>query len=67
MSPNDTLRLLRIKNRTSKAEAAFKLGCSINEINDLEREGFPVTADVFLKLISIYSSSMSEIIEMNKI
>jgi transcriptional regulator with XRE-family HTH domain len=66
MSPNSTLRLLRINNKISQAEAAFKLGCGFMEINNIESEGYPVTGDIFLKLLSIYSTRIEDVIDMNE-
>lgn len=66
MSPNTTLKLLRLKNKISKAEVAYKLGCNVMEITNIENDGYPVTGDTFLRLLSIYSTKIEDIIDKNE-
>ena len=65
MSPNKILKLLRIQRKISKAEVAFKVGCTIEDINEIENEGTPIMGDQFLKLLQIYNTSIHEIINLN--
>lgn len=65
MSPNRTIKRIRINNNISQAEVAYKLGCSIAEINEIETEGFLITGELFLQLLSIYSTSIDDIIKGN--
>lgn len=62
MSTNSILKELRLKNQISKTEVAFKIGCSIKDINNIETKGYPITGELFLKLLSIYSTKIEEVI-----
>lgn len=67
MSPNRTIKRIRINNNISQAEVAYKLGCSIAEINEIETEGSLITGELFLQLLSIYSTGIDDIIKGNSI
>lgn len=64
MSTNSILKGLRQKKHISKTEVAFKIGCSIMDINNIETEGYPITGELFLRLLSIYSTKIEEVIFM---
>ncbi len=66
MSPNTTLKLLRLKKKISKAEVAYKLGCNVIDITNIENDGYPITGDIFLRLLSIYSTKIEDIIDKNE-
>jgi len=59
------MKLLRIQRKISKAEIAFKLGCTIEEIDEIENEGTPIMGGQFLKLLQIFHISIDEVINMN--
>lgn len=65
MSPNRTIKRIRIQKNISQAEIAYKLGCSIAEINEIETEGFPITGELFLRLLAIYSTNIEDIIKVD--
>ncbi len=42
MSPNNTLKVLRKNKKLSQAEVAYRIGCSIDVIKNIEKDGYPV-------------------------
>lgn len=60
MTINEKIHSIRTKKGISRAELAYKIGCSIDEVINYETAGTKVNGFIFLQIISAFEMTIRE-------